>query len=209
MKIVKRIGVFETNSSSTHTLTLVSKQDYEADKATAKPKYRKYGVVATKEDKLLMACGCCEEMFLTEEQINEYAGWGDEYSVKRKEEYDEIKRCIANGLGDSISFAGDDISYELAVSFAVRVYCELTGDNFDKKYDEIIHNESQRYLHMKFFDEGALSEPKWDYLLIYDLFHWDESEMLDNLRHYFDDEFVLLYRECYGSGARLLDDDDD
>ena len=63
MKVAIRRGVFETNSSSTHTLALVTKEDYEADKELKKPKYRKFNVITSKRDKLLMACGCCAELF--------------------------------------------------------------------------------------------------------------------------------------------------
>lgn len=209
MKIVRREGVFETNSSSTHNLVLLSKQAYEADKAQAKPKYRHYGVLDNKEDKLIMACGCCEELMATEEQIELYAREGDESSVERKKTYDDIKEYLAYGAGDRIYMWSGSISYELAVSFIVRVYCELTGADYGKKYDEIIHNTEKRMLHMKFFDEGSLMDSYSDYFLIAELFEGDESEVLNNIRRYFDDDNLLCYIERYAGIYWDEEDDDD
>lgn len=197
MKRVIRSGVFETNSSSTHTLTLISKKDYDADKSSAYPQYRTYGVVATKYDKLLMACGCCEEIFITEKQIDDYAENGDEYCVNRKKEHDELKGLLEGGLGETAYMRYRIMSYELSVGYIIRVYCELTGKSYDKTYDKIVHNGSSRYLHMKFFSEGALYDAELDYAVICDLFTGNETDVLNNIRHYFDDDFVLLYREYY------------
>lgn len=208
MKIVVREGVFETNSSSTHNLVLVSKKDYEADKAQKKPKYRHYGVLDNKEDKLRMACGCCDEMLVTEEDINRYASYGGEGNINRKKEYDEIKDYLTNGLGDYCYMWYGCISYELAVSLIARVYCELTGKNYDKTYDGIIHNTEKRMLHMKFFDEGALNDSASSYMIIADLFQGDESEVLSNIRRYFDDDNVLCYIEYY-AGIHWDEDDDE
>lgn len=208
MKIVKRRGVFETNSSSTHNLVLLSRKDYEADKAQKKPKYRNYGVLDSKEDKLRMACGCCEELFLTEEQMERYAIHGGEGNAANKKEYDEIKGFISNGYGDYVYMHYEVMSYELAVSFLARVYCELTGKNYAKAYDGIIHNTEKRSLHMKFFDEGALYDERWDYMIIADMFEGGESEVLNNIRRYFDDDKLLCYFEYFG-GACWDDDDDE
>ena len=163
MKIVKRLGVFETNSSSTHTLTLVSKADYEADKATEKPKYRKYGVVATKEDKLLMACGCCYEIY-----------------------------------EDSPPSRWRPSSCDRAIGWMVRAYCDLTGEDYDKTLAFVnATNHSGRACHMKFFSEGALYDADSDYRIIDDLLDHTKAKMTENMRRYFDDEVVLLYREYY------------
>lgn len=210
MKIVVRAGVFETNSSSTHNLVLVSKKDYETDKASEKPKFRHYGVLDNKEDKLLMACGCCEEMLLTEEKINLCASYGDERSIERKNEYEEIKDLIAHGLGDCSYMWHGWISYEMAISFIARVYCELTGKDYGKTYDEIIHNTEKRMLHMKFFDEGALNDSVLSYRIIADLFKGNENEVLNNIRRYFDDDNLLCYIEYFaGIHWDEIDDDDE
>lgn len=177
MKIVKRIGVFETNSSSTHTLALVSKQDYEADKSTAKPKYRKYNALTTKYDKLLMACGCCKELF------------DDNYNYS-----DDSTRTLA---------------CEATISLFVRVYCNVTHEDYDKTFAQIMStNRSGRACHMKFFYEGALYEADYDYMLFDDMVEGSLSTVLDRISRYFDDETLLLYREFY-NGVGMYDDDDD
>ena len=210
MKTVKRIGVFETNSSSTHTLALVSKETYEADKSASAPKYRRHGVVAFKSDKLYMACGCCQELFVEEERIAEYASWeGDDqqYQIERKQGYDEVKNALVEGRGDEIDMYVDNTYYEVAMGLIVRVYCELTGEDYDKTYKALdAKNHSGRACHMKFFSEGALDDEQWDYRLFVNLLEGSESDVLNALRYYFDDANVLLYREFY-AGVGMFDDD--
>ena len=211
MKTVKRIGVFETNSSSTHTLSLVSKDVYEADKATEKPKYRRHAMIASKQDKLYMACGCCEELFLEEERMADYASWeGDDqqYQIERKRDYDEVKNALAEGRGDEIYMDVDNTYYEVAMGLIMRVYCELTGADYDKTYQTVDKkNHSGRACHMKFFREGALDDEQSHYLLFVNLLEGNESDVLNALRYYFDDANVLLYREFY-AGVGMYDDDD-
>ena len=167
MKIAIRNGVFETNSSSTHTLTLVPKAEYDSEME----KFKHCRALTDKHDKMLMACGCCSEIFVEEKEIARYASWGDEYNVERKKEYDEIKDALANGFGDEIYICYDNLYYELAMDFIVRVYCELTGENHDKTYAETVKiNNSGRACHMKFFREGSLYDPEFDYCLITDWF---------------------------------------
>lgn len=199
MKLVRRFGVFETNSSSTHTLVLVSLSDYNADKISQFPRYVKFGVAASKSDKLLMACGCCYELFATETQIANYAKSGDEYDVERKRDCDEIKDALKQGKGGDAELCHDNVYYEVAMGLLVRVYCELTGEDYAKIYARTDKkNHSGRACHMKFFSEGALDDEQYDYMLIDDLFDGNESEVLNNIRRYFDDGNVLLYREFYG-----------
>lgn len=209
MKTVVRNAVFETNSSSTHTLTLISKADYETDKAQAKPKYRRYNVISSKYDKLLLAAGCCYEMFVRQDYIEECAKYGDEDDVQRKKDYDELKYMLDVGAGDQVVFTTDDFTYEMAMDMLVRVYCQLTGESYDAIYQKLdAQNRSGRACHMTFFYEGALDDAEWDYMTIYDLFIYsDENEALDNVRRYFDDDNVICYREFY-QGIRRDDDDD-
>lgn len=205
MKTVKRRGVFETNSSSTHTLTLISVRDFKDDKE----RYQGKGIIFSKEDKLLMACGCCHELFVEEKQMAAYASWeGDdqEYQIERKQGYDEVKNAIAEGRGDEIPMCHYTVYYEVAMSLLVRVYCELTGEDYDKTYKRVDKkNHSGRACHMKFFSEGALDDERMDYMLIDDLFDGTETEVLNAIRRYFSDDFALLYREYY-AGIGMYDD---
>lgn len=195
MKIAIRNGVFETNSSSTHTLTLVPKAEYDSEKE----EFKHFRTLTDKHDKLLMACGCCSEIFIEEKEIARYASWGDECEIERKKEYDEIKDALANGFGNEIYISHNNLYYELAMDFIVRVYCELTGDDRDKTYAEMDKiNNSGRACHMKFFWEGSLYDPEYDYYLITELFVGDEADILANIRNYFNDDNLLCYSERYG-----------
>lgn len=183
MKIVVRRGVFETNSSSTHTLALVTKENYEADNELKKPKYRKFNVIATKRDKLLMACGCCVELFDT---------------------YDFLEKDVDSAYVGSLT-----TPCEIAVDQFVRIYCELTGEDYKSTYASIdAKNKSGRACHMNFFSEGALYDAEYDYELIDRLL--DGNNVENKIREYFDDSNLLCYREIYGGlGWADIDDDDE
>lgn len=187
MKAVKRIGVFETNSSSTHTLMLVP-ADGMGDKGD------RYGVVATKYNKLLMACGCGYELFPDAKIMDE----GYKYS----DELRETEEQFAAG-----EWIYGKLTYQTTMALLVGEYCKLTGEDYDKTLAEVLRiNDSGRACHMKFFSEGALYDEDYDYELILDLFRGTRSEVIAAIDAYFDDKYVLLYREYYGGVA--WDDDD-
>lgn len=199
MKTVKRIGVFETNSSSIHTMILVKRDFYEEDLRKEKPRYRKYEVIKSKEDKLYMACGCAWELFVPEK--NYLNGlFGD------KEEFLANKQLMAEGV--DVFLTQDDVSYEMAMQFIVTAYCEATNNNYESTLEKLDKkNRTGRACHMKFFEEGALLE--YDYELINDLFYGDVSEICAAIRAYFSDDNVLCYREFWNGLGYGLDDDDE
>lgn len=159
MKIVQRLGVFETNSSSTHTLALVSKKDYKADKASEKPKYLRYGVVATKEDKLLMACGCCKEICDDQWCENEedkailartkLGLFVDVYCKLTGDDYDKTYKMIddinRSGRACHMKFFSEGALYDAEVDYM------LIDDMLDGELDEVLA-KIRRY----FDDENVL-----------------------------------------------------
>lgn len=236
MKTVKRTGVFETNSSSTHTLVLMSSDAYEEDKKLEKPKFRKYSVLKNLKDKFFMACGCCKELFLVEEyKVNTF--WDDEM----KETFFRIKKFFENRKGGDISDCIDEefkvstseddgteeefldiigdicdyiyissyyITYDMAIELLVEVYCEITGEDVEEVTKNVNKiNNSGRACHMKFFQEGALYDEQGDYRVIMDLFDGTVNEVKQQIKNYLDDGTVLCYREFW-NGMHWNDDDD-
>lgn len=225
MKTAVRIGVFETNSSSTHTLMIMSKDALEKDRKTEKPKTRKFNTLTSKKDKLYMACGCCYEMCPKEDVHLEY-NCTDDYdkaaylALKNHEKiveeidldaYLELYAPKLQPCGEDLYervYSKSDFSYEVAMDYIVGVYCRLTGEDYAAVMKEVDgKNKSGRACHMKFFDEGALYDEDWDYRLICDLFDGTPSEIDANIAAYFDDDKVLCYREFYG-GVNFDEDDD-
>lgn len=202
MKTVIRIGVFETNSSSTHTIMIMSKDALAADLKSVKPKMRKFGQIKTKKDKLYLACGCCYELFPTEENCLQYENWDDE----QKAQYFLLKN--RDDIAADMDFAEYDFSYEIAIDFIVRIYCKLTGENYDAVIKNINKkNKSGRACHMKFFEEGALYDADSDYWVIAKMFDGKISDIEDKIESYFDDNRVVCYREFWNNIG--WDDDDD
>ncbi len=171
MKVVKRIGVFETNSSSTHSLSIV--------KSDMVNKNAKYGVITSKLDKLYMACGCAEEI----------------YPQRDTDEVREAEERFANGEG-----VYDKLSYQTVIRLLVESYCKLTGEDFDTVHNAILkENKSGRACHMRFFEEGALYDADWDYMPFYKMFRYGtRDEIIAAVDLYFDDEYALMYGERYG-----------
>lgn len=201
MKTAIRERIFETNSSSTHTLTFVGREDYEEDKTSEAPRYRKYRVISDKKGKLWLACGCCHELFVREKDLKNY-----EDEEERIKECDLVKQCAADGKGDAC-FDHYSVYYETAIDLLVRVYCELTGEPFEQVHKKILReNDSGRACHMRFFSEGALYDERWDYGLIDDLFWGSLDDVLASIRGYFNDDYVVCYREFY-QGIRPDDDE--
>lgn len=199
MKVVKRYGVFETNSSSTHSLIMIGAAEWKGTKDTGKRK--KYNALTSKKDKLYMAAGCCEELFRPEEYIMDYDSPSEKRACNRN------KRKAKESPDDFLDV--NALSQELALEFIFEVYCKLTGNDYTAVKNEIEKkNKSGRACHMKFFDEGALYDERYDYALIYDLFSGSANEIRRNLEWYFSDDNVLLYLEYY-QGYGAWDDDEE
>lgn len=186
MKIVQRKGVFETNSSSTHTLILTTKDQWEKE---AQTKYKKYRVLSSPLDKLNMACGCCHELFPSEER-----------SEKLKEICARVREHLHDE--DDIFLYPHALSCELAVKILTDVYCrKYGGDSEDLQMRINAINSSGRACHMEFFSEGALYDPSSDYGVIEDLFydaiHSGMSGVYQKIADYFDENNVLVCREYY------------
>lgn len=183
MKVVKRIGVFETNSSSTHSMVLLPKEEWQKDCQKKEPKYRDYYVLDDPKDKLYMACGCCEELFDSELAA----------SQKRKESYAKVRKAIKDG--DEIWLEPDSFSWQLAVEFFVKVYCDMFGEEYTTLLNQIIEeNKSGRPCHMRFFCDGALRDAIDDYGEIYSLFYGDPRTTIE---YYLSKNNVLVCREEY------------
>lgn len=184
MKTVRRIGVFETNSSSSHSLMLCSKDEAEKMK---KNKRKRYGFLTDIDDKFLMACGCCYEMFPEEKDRIKYASEAD------KARREEISARLKSGR--NVTLTVDDVTYETALSFLTAVYCDITGKDKDATLAETDGiNKSGRACHMKFLYEGSLTDPKSDYSAIYYMFDGDVGEIERHIRRYFGNDNVLCYR---------------
>lgn len=188
MKIVRREGVFETNSSSVHTLVLTEKENWEKEADT---KYKKYRVLTDAKDKLYMACGCCHELFPSEKNATE----------SRKEWYARLRELLKD---ESVYFTlyPENVSCELAVEILVDVYCEKFGGDREKLAAQInAINNSGRGCHMKFFSEGALYDADSDYRLIEQLFYGavrsEEWGFRPKIVDFFDNGKVLCCREYY------------
>lgn len=202
MKTVIRTGVFETNSSSLHTLMIMSQDELSADRKSEKPKTRKFETITTKKDKLYLACGCCHEIFTREEYYLNYCS-----DDEARAEYFALKNHEVDP--EEAYFSKYDFSYEVAIDHIVRVYCRLTGEDYDAVMQEVDSiNKSGRACHMKFFDEGSLYDPDYDYMIITDLFYGSVDGIDRHIEAYFDDDKVVCYREFW-NGIGFSDDDDD
>lgn len=224
MKKVIRLGVFETNSSSTHSLMMMPKEALETDE-NGKPAKRKCGVITSKFDKLLMACGCCYEIFADERTHLQYNCTEEEdqknyFALKNHEKiYEDITLedyiaspyCNCRQVGEDLferTYDQRDFSYEVAIDYVVGVYCKLTGEDYDAVSKDILRrNKSGRACHMKFFEEGALYDADWDYRLICELFTGTIDDIECSVAAYFNDNYALCYREFYG-GVNFDDDED-
>lgn len=189
MRTVKRVGVFETNSSSMHSMYLVSKDELQND--AVKEEYKNYRRLENKEDKLLMACGCAHEIFPEEEEFLNRGHQGDvtyyKYAKPRLE------------AGMNMYFDTRHVTYELASFLIVGVYCELTGKDFKTVLADIDgKNKSRkcRSTHFNFFEETALHEAEYDYGVIYRFF-WEgfASDIRKKIAQYFSDDAFLMYNE--------------
>lgn len=199
MKTVMRVGVFETNSSSVHTMTLKSRDDIAADGKEEKPKLAKHVKLADKKDKLYMACGCCKELYDDYDQAED----ADAYDFATLMQHADDPGFYYNDCKDD-----NDVKYGVAIALLVGIYCELTGEDEKTLKAAILkENSSGRACHTRFFEEGALYSAESDYYIIDDLF-WGSSlpAVVKHIRNYFDDDNVLCYRE-YWNGMGMFDDD--
>lgn len=190
MKRVVRYGVFETNSSSTHSLILLKRDTLAEDRKQEKPQYKRYALVESKHDKLYLACGCCAELY---EDNQYYEG----------EEIDEARRKFAEG--EDIDFF-DTMPYDIALRLIIEEYCKQTGDKYEVIAKEIDNYSKKNYCHMKFFEYGALDSAEWDYDVIRRFFWGTEDDMRSKIAYYFEDDNILAYREFY-CGIRPDDED--
>lgn len=216
MKTTIRSKIFETNSSSTHTLALVSKSDYTADRAAPKPKFKRYVSLTDKYDKLLMACGCCHELFY-DPRPDDDGGRFDEFGIDPYcEDLDPgaaktpltYARLAEDKELEHLYIMSSDVTYSFAIEILTGVYCSLTGKDQEHVKNTVNgNNKCGRACHMKFFEEGALYDAESDYYPIYRLFEGTVKTVLAAVRNYFDDDTVLCYREYY-QGYGYGEDDD-
>lgn len=192
MKTVKRIGVFETNSSSIHSMSLVSRDALEEDAKAEKPKYAKYKRLTSKADKLYMACGCCHELYDDNGSYDDAKDRVGDYATLLRHA-DDLEYYCDTCCGEY------DIKYGVAIELLVGVYCELTGEDFEKLRQSVLKiNKSGRACHMRFFYEGALYDADSDYYMIDDMFlRGPISTIIKRIRKYFDDDNVLCCREYW------------
>lgn len=202
MKIVKRTGVFETNSSSTHSIILVAKEDLEKN-----PKVEKHHKLTSKKDKLMMACGCFYEIY------EDNSPYRDENQAYYDIDDELMKAFVTKTQTDPFAddyLTSDDLTCDTAIRLLVSVYCNLTGEDFDTVFNPIIEkNKSGRACHTLFFREGALYDTEFDYDLIDMLFVGPISKIIENIENYFDDGNVLCYLEYWQGSIPLYAHDDD
>ncbi len=184
MKISIRFGVFETNSSSTHSATLVN---IKKEKPKI-PLHAGYDEVCSMEDKLVYLCGA----LLVQNEMEVFEAWENEGISYRDRDYYDPR------FSDHEKYRG--IYYETMLK-VIKVYCEITKEKEEKVYN-FIKKTSEMYnpLFLKFCQEDDLNGDYFSHECVadkvldnYDFKKGETQE--DAIRRYFTDDYYVLIIE--------------
>lgn len=191
MKITIRNGIFETNSSSTHAVSLIdTKKSFKTNHGDSERK------IVSKEHKLIFFCSALN-------MLKYDACYDCENEAQEKGETEEIIEKNKNRIKNLYK------NYE---KLTIKTYCELANENIDKVTKKINSLKKLRYpAFLDYFDNDTLDGYYGSHLAIAKSIIKkpnDDHSLIEKLKNFFDDSvYIEIIENWYGGEDRDLPDE--